>query len=188
MDRAADLERQVPPPADWRERLKPEFRDSLRRISTMWDFLMRVERGTPHPPGSADDVRHWLLGVVREPPYSLPPGTRLPKGYVAAPSEEETNLRADEAGRFEAYLVGRSAADLAAVEPLPFRKTLVPRDEDQIRDRVAERWNLEPEAWYPSAEERPSGELLYLRRSFCGRADVLARLRQALERQAVARV
>src|SRR5437764_4981834 len=78
----------------------PIRREALSNVTGPWaaahDLLVLVEQTTPHPPGTAEEVRQWLLDVVRQRPIS---GQIERRGRVLAlpePSADSLSWRAKE--------------------------------------------------------------------------------------------
>lgn len=69
-----------------------------------------------------------------------------------ANGETDRMAWADERAKFVAFVRGLSAADLAAVEPLPFRRVLNADESHVIWGRLRERWRISDHYWYPLAE------------------------------------
>jgi hypothetical protein len=185
IERAEELARDVPVnPRDH----SPEQRDRWARSGELLDFLERVERATPHPPGSAAAVRDWLLAAVREPLFV---GKRTKRGGVEEsfpPSADRLRRRVEEAGRFSDYLLGLTGADLQAVAPLPYRRTLSEAETDRLHTQLGARWDLTPNHWYSSGPGQDGRERLVLRLGFARRPPLLDALRRALFRQGVTRL
>src|SRR5262245_22315375 len=114
---------------DWGAVMRdPARREATHRIAgpraVAEKLLIRIERATPHPPGSAESVRQWLLAAVRE---SLAWGRiekRGSRGFTSEPSDDLRATYAAEGERFEEHLLGLTEAQLLATEPLPYRRTM----------------------------------------------------------------
>lgn len=163
-------------------------RERCARSGELRDFLQRVERATPHPPGPTGVVRDWLLAVVREP---LSVGTRRKRGGIMetfAPTPERLQRRAEEADQFSDYLLGLTAADLQAVAPLPYRRTLGEVETDRRYAELGARWDLTNNHWYGDVPGQAGRAMLVLRLGFARRPSVLDALRRALFCQAATRL
>lgn len=208
MGRIEELEARLPRTADeWSAAMHNSVRrEELHAIcgprAIASDLLLRIERATPHPPGTAEDVRAWLLAAVRQQPFSGRIERRGGVAIVSEPSPGQLAARSTEADRFEAHLLSLTTEQLVATEPLPYRRALAEEEGDRIRQELKARWDTRTNSWYPSAnpdfqgstihlrefEPDPPRAMLHLRRSFVRRPSVLDALRRALARQGVTRL
>src|SRR5438105_397837 len=133
MERIEELEAQFarfPQTAEeWSVAMRdPIRREALANVTGPWaaahDLLALVEQTTPHPPGTAEDVRQWLLDVVRQRTAAGPTEGRGRVLVLPEPSADTLAWRAGEADRLSRHIFELTHVQLRATEPLPYRRTL----------------------------------------------------------------
>jgi hypothetical protein len=164
------------------------------RYKVLVAILLEVERRDALSFESLDEVRLWLLAAAdagfeeeaRPPDFVMSmDDLRNPASFAAMQEamqslgrkatavvgredegERKTRLRVmgEELESFRDFVSGRSADDLARVEPLPYRRTLSEAESQRLRSVLESRWG--ESRWYPhdrGADQHPPASTLAFR-------------------------
>jgi hypothetical protein len=106
-----------------------------------------------------DEVERWQPGDFPDLPTAreaLAEAGRSAESLFTQPPHGEIEARAmaEEREAFRAFVRSVPEADLAAVEPLPYRRCLREVEERRLRARLAQVWGIADHYWYPLAETR----------------------------------
>lgn len=95
---------------------------------------------------------------------------------------------AEERDEFRRFLGAISPSDLNAVEPLPYRRVLTGEELSKLRERLAERWGIDPYGyWHPLAECSLPDVMAFQEQAF-GECVSAHQLRHLLISRGIARV
>ena len=138
-------------------------------------ILVEIERRTGHEFSSLPDVRHWLMAAARTAyeEESRPPDLVIPsmkdafssdvreriqelgpraKVVVGGAREDdrarENRTMEEECEAFGAYVSALEGIDLAAVAPLPSRRTLSDEESQRLWSLLKSQWGVDG-FWYP---------------------------------------
>ncbi len=117
------------------------------RYNVLNAILEAIEGLRPHEFVELEHLRQRLVetGYSAQDPFTLPPNS---------PGAEE--VMKEERAKFVGFIGACSAADLARVAPLPYRRSLTEAESASIRKRMLERWSIGSGYWHPiEAEELP---------------------------------
>lgn len=78
-------------------------------------------------------------------------------------NEIEQKAMQEEREKFVAYIENLKAADLAAVDPLPYQRRLKEDEIVALRNKLLEKWLFDGEYWYPLVDVNP-GRMVFIRK------------------------
>lgn len=94
----------------------------------------------------------------------------------------------DEAGDFRAYLEALAPADLAQMEPLPYRRVLGKEESAQIWGELGEAWGIGDGYWFPLKDGPMPPDILAFHTDYFESIDGEVFLREALEQRGISKV
>lgn len=155
----------------------PRDLDTFPRFHAAEAMLEGVESLRPEEPASLADARERIAAAA----------TGAQTMFTEAPHGEiEARAMAEERAAFAAFVRGVGEAELARVEPLPYRRVLGREEERAIWDEVRERWDVNG-YWHPLGETSRADVAAYADDEF-RRAVGGGGLRRILEGRGVRRV
>ena len=132
---------------------------------------VEVERITGHQFPSMEDARKLLLeGGNRAFSSLLQEFQRSPQACVAL---------TDEWRAFEAYINSLDPAQLARIEPLPYRRVLTKSESEHLRQELSARWGANG-YWYPIAKCDPQINVVAFHQDLWEQRDGTSLLLQAI--------
>lgn len=121
----------------------PEALDTFPRYNVLNAIRVEVERADPGALGDLEAARAWLIRAGRTGEDDF---TREPIGDIDRRAMDE------EREAFCRHIAGLSVPDLAAVEPLPFRRVMADDEANALRSRLFARWQITQHYWYPLSD------------------------------------
>ncbi len=156
----------------------PEALDTFPRYNVLNAIRVELERTDP---GDLGDIVAAKERVTRAGETANDDFTRDPTGVI------ERRAMVEERTAFCDYVRGLSPADLAAIEPLPFRRVLAADESESVWARLRARWQIPGGYWYPLADCPLSGLEAFDAAAFSEGAPP-DRLQGILERHGIVRV
>jgi len=158
----------------------PEAQNMYPRYNVLAAILVDVESVEPDDVDTVDALRSVLVmaGQTAEDAF-----TRAPQSAIAARAMQE------ERALFSAYVCDLSLHDVAAIEPLPYHRSLSPAEHTQLWSQLRKRWGLrEGGYWHPLIGEDLPPHVVAFQQAWFDHAVPPAVLQGTLRQHGVAHV
>lgn len=109
-------------------------------------ILDEIEKIIPSSVGSLEQLAELLIRAAQDPEKQLATQLRNPHALAALTAE---------ANDYREYIGKLRTLDLNGVEPLPYHRVLNPEESKLLWERLARRWDLGGDFWFPLRQGDP---------------------------------